>query len=197
MIKVLNRLFSHLLITSLRILLRVIWPSPSPQSSAESKLFSQNTESGLLSLSEVVRFRRSSYLEERRRRRGRMRGSRRREGEGEGYEEGEEEGEEEGRVCVSIVSSAQSSHYVCARLFKWFTAVTSDTVHVHVHRTPYTVHHSFLSILSLFVLFSLYEPLPLSLANRITVPSLLEPHAERDAFTLKGRKEEGGRRKYV
>ena len=88
MIKVLNRLFSHLLITSLRILLRVIWPSPSPQSSAESKLFSQNTESGLLSLSEVVRFRRSSYLEERRRGGRGGRGGRR-EGEGEG----------EGRVC--------------------------------------------------------------------------------------------------
>ena len=130
--------------------------------------------------------------EQRGRMRGRRRG-RRREGEGEGYEEGEEEGEEEGRVCVSIVSSAQSSHYVCARLFKWFTAVTSDTVHVHVYSTPYTVHHSFLSILSLFVLFSLYEPLPLSLANRITVPSLLELHAERDAFTLKWLK--GGRRK--
>ena len=149
MIKVLNRLFSHLLITSLRILLRVIWPSPSPQSSAESKLFSQNTESGLLSLSEVVRFRRSSYLEERRRRRGRMRGSRRREGEGEGYEEGEEEGEEEGRVCVSIVSSAQSSHYVCARLFKWFTAV-------HVV-PPYTVHHTQYIGYILFSLFPLFS----------------------------------------
>ena len=86
--------------------------------------------------------------EQRGRMRGRRRG-RRREGEGEGYEEGEEEGEEEGRVCVSIVSSAQSSHYVCARLFKWFTAV-------HVV-PPYTVHHTQYIGYILFSLFPLFS----------------------------------------